>query len=111
MTSRPPYSKSEPLRFVNLTASGLAHIGADAEICTGRDRYLSQMWSRALWAHPDHPDGISYISRHDPQRVCYALFERTASELHVENLGQLDEASLSKEVGQIINYYKFALIN
>ena len=100
-----------PLRFVNLTASGLAHIGADAEICTGRDRYLSQMWSRALWAHPDHPDGISYISRHDPQRVCYALFERTASELHVEDLGQLDEASLNKEVGQIINYYKFALIN
>lgn len=104
-------TSSRALQFVNLTGSGLAHIGADAEICTGRDRYLSQQWSRALWAHPAQPDGICYISRHDLQRVCYALFERTAVELNVTDLGQLNSSSLIKEVGQIIAHYKFALIN
>lgn len=99
------------LRFVDLTGSGLAHIGADAEICTGRDRHLSQLWSRALWAHPDQPDGIRYISRHDPQRACYALFDRAAAELDVVDLGQLNAANLLEKVGQIMEYYKFALLN
>lgn len=104
-------TSSRPLRFVDLTGSGLAHIGADAEICTGRDRYLSQLWSRALWAHPEQPDGIRYISRHDPQRVCYALFERAAAELSVTELGELNGSRLIEEVGQIIDHYKFALVN
>lgn len=104
-------TSSRSLWFVDLTGSGLAHIGADAEICTGRDRYLSQQWSRALWAHPSQPDGICYISRHDPPRVCYALFERVAVELNITDLGQLNSSSLIRDVGQIIDYYKFALIN
>lgn len=104
-------TSSSPLQFVDLTGSGLAHIGADAEICTGRDRHLSQCWSLALWMHPNQPKGIRYISRHDPQRVCYALFERTAVELSVMDCGQLNGSVLIREVGQIIDYYKFALIN
>jgi len=104
-------TSSRTLQFVDLTGSGLAHIGADAEICTGRDRHLSQLWSRAVWAHPIQADGIRYISRHDPQRVCYALFERTAAELNVIDLGELNGPRLIEEVGQIIDYYKFALIN
>ena len=104
-------TSSRPLRFVELTGSGLVHIGADAEICTGRDRYLSQRWSRALWLHPEQPDGICYISRHDPQRVCYALFDRSSVELYVTNLGQLNSLNLIEEIGQIIDYYKFALLD
>jgi len=102
---------SEPLRFVDLTGSGLAHIGADAEICTGRDRYLSQLWSYALWEHPAQPDGIRYISRHDPQRDCYALFEQNTTKLEVTDLGSLNDPSLLAETVQIIEHYKFALIN
>lgn len=102
---------SEPLRFIDLTGSGLAHIGADGEICTGRDRYLSQLWSHALWRHPAQPDGIRYISRHDPQRNCYALFEQNVAKLEVTNFGSLNDPSLLAETVQIIEYYKFALVN
>ncbi len=104
-------TSSRAFQFIDLTGSGLAHIGADAEICTGRDRSLSQFWSRALWAHSVEADGIRYISRHDPQRVCYALFDRTANNLYIKDLGELNGPMLLKEVGLIIDYYKFALVN
>ena len=41
--------------------------------------YIAQRWSRALWEHPQQPDGIIYRSRHDPSKVCAALFDRCAS--------------------------------
>ena len=104
-------TSNRPLRFVDLTGNGLAHIGADAEICIGRDRHLSQRWSRALCLHPIQPDGIRYISRHDPQRICYALFEHASLKLDVANIGQLNNLSLIAEIGQIIDYYKFALLD
>lgn len=104
-------TSNRPLQFVDLIGGGLAHIGADAEICTGRDRHLSQSWSRALWKHPTEPDGIRYISRHDPQRACFAVFERAAITLNATDCGQLDDSNLIGEVGQIMDYYKFALVN
>ncbi len=62
-------------------------------------------------AHSSEADGIRYISRHDPQRVCYALFDRSADNLHIKDLGELNGPMLLKEVGRVIDYYKFALVN
>lgn len=63
------------LRLVDLTGSGLALLGADADLCSCRDYAVPQRWSRALWSHPDQPDGILYRARHDPSRTSVALFD------------------------------------
>lgn len=102
---------SRPVQLVDLTGEGLAHIGADAELCVGRDRGLSQRWSRKLWSHPQQPKGIAYVSRHDPQRTCCALFDSVEADLNVEELGPLDGPELIHELGKIFDHYRFALIN
>jgi hypothetical protein len=50
------------LRLVDLTGRGLAALGADGRLCTG-DYAVAQRWSRALWQHPDHTDGLLWRSR------------------------------------------------
>jgi hypothetical protein len=54
-----------PLRLVDLTGAGLAHLGADERLCSG-DYSVAQRWSLALWQHPARPDGLYHRSRHDP---------------------------------------------
>lgn len=63
------------LRLVDLTGSGVARIRADARLCSG-DYEIAQRWSRALWGHPQQPDGILYLSRHNPSLVCAAIYDR-----------------------------------
>jgi len=63
------------LKLVDLSGPGLAAIGADARICVG-DYRIAQRWSRALWRHPQQPDGILYLSRHNPAIMCAAVFDR-----------------------------------
>jgi hypothetical protein len=67
------------LRLVPLSGPALATLGATAELAAGSSYQLSQAWSRALWHHPDAPDGITYRSRHDDSAYCLALFHRAAS--------------------------------
>ncbi|WP_119461612.1 RES family NAD+ phosphorylase [Rhodospirillaceae bacterium SYSU D60014] len=64
------------LTLVDLTGAGLLRLGADARLEAEADYRVSQIWSRALWAHPDQPDGILYRSRYDTSRRCIALFDR-----------------------------------
>ncbi len=40
-------------------------------------------WSDALHDHAGAPDGIAYRSRHDPDAICVALFERAGTALSV----------------------------
>lgn len=63
------------LRFVQLHGSGLQQVGADNSISTGPYEPCGR-WADALWDHRDCPDGIEYLSRHDPDQVCWAVFER-----------------------------------
>ncbi len=67
-----------PLRLVDLTGSGLALVGANADLCSCPDYGVPQRWSRALWSHPDQPDGILYRARHDPSLLSLALFDDRA---------------------------------
>lgn len=71
-----------PLRLVDLTGAGLAQIGADQRLCTG-DYTVAQRWSAAFFRHPQKPDGLCYRSRHDPNRLCAALYQRVARTVHV----------------------------
>lgn len=63
------------LRVVTMHGPGLEAMGTDNAISTGPYDPCG-MWADALWDHPDQPDGIAYLSRHDPHEVCLALFER-----------------------------------
>jgi len=65
------------LRFVQLHGAGLQQVGADNSISTGPYDPCGH-WADALWDHQDCPDGVEYLSRHDPDRVCWAVFERPA---------------------------------
>ena len=59
------------LRLVPVHGSSLARLGVTAEVATGGDYVLSQLWSRVLWEHSDQPDGILYRSRHEIRRSAW----------------------------------------
>lgn len=66
-----------PLRLVKLAGSGLARVGATAQVVHGGKPYdAPQSWSAALHVHPNNYDGIAYNARHDDESLCYALFDR-----------------------------------
>ena len=66
---------SRPTRLVQMHGAGLQALGVDNAITTGPYGPCA-LWADALFAHPDGPDGIAYVSRHDPEQVCIALFSR-----------------------------------
>jgi len=65
------------LRLADLAGAGLGALGTTAAVATGRYEE-SRAWAAALLGHPDRPDGIAYRSRHDPDELCVALFDRAA---------------------------------
>jgi hypothetical protein len=65
-----------PLWCVDLTGSILRSLSCDNRIATDVNYEQTQKWSRALHDHPARPDGLIYLSRHDPQFDCLAIFER-----------------------------------
>lgn len=69
-------SNDRPLRLVDLRGGGLSQIGSDNRLATGSYAIAGQ-WALALWRHADRPDGILYRSRHDPNHVCAAIFDRS----------------------------------
>jgi RES domain len=78
-----------PLRCVDLTGEVLRGLGCDNRIATETDYEQTQMWSRALHDHPDEPDGLIYLSRHDPQFRCLAVFDRAKKKIRTRRPTQL----------------------
>jgi hypothetical protein len=54
---------SAPLNLVDMRGDGLIRMGIPTDVARARSHELSQKWSRALWAHDQRPDGITYGSR------------------------------------------------
>lgn len=67
---------SRPLRLCDFTGKGLARVGADARLLSGRWQ-VSRAWAAAIESHPDRLDGIQYRARHDPSKICAAVFDRS----------------------------------
>lgn len=68
------------MTLIRLAGSGLARLGATAEVThSGLPYDVPQAWSAALFGHPIGADGIAYHARHDDTELCYALFDRSAS--------------------------------
>jgi hypothetical protein len=99
-----------PLRFVNLTSVGLARLGADARLTAGESYDPPHRWARAIHDHPKKPDGIAYTARHDPSRVCAAIFERVSADLAVTALGSLMDPAHVPLVATLLDTYKFGLV-
>lgn len=100
---------SVALRLVDLTGPGLAQIGADERLCSG-DYRIAQRWSRALWSHPERPDGILYRSRHDPSRLCVAIFDRAEASISSVRLGSLIEARHADLLQELLDAYGFGIV-
>ena len=69
--------------MIPLHGSGLAQLGVTAEAASGGRYDTSRRWSRALWDHPDRPDGIVYRSRHDDSAFSIALYDRARNRLRL----------------------------
>jgi hypothetical protein len=95
------------LKLVDLSGSGLATIGADARLCVG-DYRVAQRWSRALWSHPQQPDGILYLSRHNPSIMCAAIFDR-AGVATAEKLGSFLGPRLIRQTAALLDAYGVGL--
>lgn len=63
------------LRLVDLRGAGLSRIGADSQLFSGSYDTAAR-WALALWRHRDRPEGLLYRSRHDPNHICAAVFDR-----------------------------------
>ena len=100
---------SRPLRLVDLSGEGLAHIGADDRVTSG-SYALSQAWALQLHEHPDQPDGLYYRARHDPSRLCAAIFDRAEDALAVTDRGPLSDPSNIPLLADILETYRFSLI-
>lgn len=66
---------SRNLRLVRMHGAGLQALGLDNAITTGPYEPCG-IWADALFRHRERPHGIAYASRHDPEQICVALFER-----------------------------------
>ena len=100
---------SGELKLVDLSGAGLGHIGADNNLCTNPHYSMSQRWSRALYEHPEAPDGIYYRSRRDPSGMSVALFDRSDAKLRVVPECGLADASFTRKLGEILDHYQFGL--
>src|SRR3990172_6976395 len=57
-----------PVRLADLRGNGLFRLGADMRLCAG-EHTDAQQWSRAIWSHPAHVDGLCYPARHDASKT------------------------------------------
>ena len=99
----------QPLRLVDLEGSGLARLGADVRLGGGDDYLLAQRWALALFQHPAQPDGICYRSRHDPSRLCAAIYDRAENLLSVLSQERLADPDPTPLVAKILDTYELGL--
>ena len=101
---------SRPLRLVDLSGPGLAHVGADGRLLSG-DYRVAQRWSLAFHCHRDRPDGHLYRSRHDLSRTCIAVFDRAEAAIDLIPLPGLIAPENAALLARIITTYGFRLID
>lgn len=101
---------SRPLQLVDLTGSGLARLGADARLTSGESYLAPRRWAQAIHDHPAQPDGLLFRARHDPDRICAALFDRVAPLLSEERMGSLWERQHQRLLGRLLEQYNFGLL-
>jgi hypothetical protein len=98
------------LRCVDLTGTGLRKLSCDNRISTEKPYKTTRLWSRALYTHPQRPDGIIYRSRHNPGFRCLALFDRCAAKLSTGTTEELMIATRRAWTADQLKKYNLALV-
>lgn len=96
------------LRICPLMGAALAKVGADGRLATG-SYAVSRQWANAIAQHPRNLDGIAYLSRHDTDRVCIALFERCRAHLTENVLRAYGDPAEASALAQLLDHYGFGL--
>jgi RES domain-containing protein len=78
------------LQLVPVRDQYLNGLGVTADISSSQTYERSQLFARALWAHPDQPDGIEYRCRHDNSLMAIALFDRAQDRIEATATEPLD---------------------
>jgi len=86
-----------------LFGAGLQAVGTDNAVNTG-PYGPSGASADALFAHPDHPDGIAYTSRHDPEQLCIAFFSHSDIRLELFS-GPTPLSEVLEDVASILRRY------
>lgn len=94
---------------VDLTASGLRQLSCDNRIATEKPYRTTGLWSRAFFKHPQKPAGIIYLSRHNPQFKCVALFDNCLDQLSVKRSEPLMQGKRRTWTTEQITKYNLAL--
>lgn len=76
LRSRAVLTSAAQLRLVKAHGDGLAQLGTTAALATG-PYAASRVWAHFLWSHKEQPDGLVYPSRHNPELLCAAIFDRS----------------------------------
>ena len=66
--------------------------------------------SAALKKHPCKPDGVRYRSRHAPERIAYAIYERPPTTFNVTSMGSFTDPANEALFKRILKTYNFALM-
>jgi hypothetical protein len=97
---------TRPVRLVAFGGTGLRRLRATAGTVHA-PYHVTHEWSRALWSHPDQPDGIRYRSRFDDDQHCVALFDRAAGAVRFAASAAL--AVVPLRLGKMLDRYGLAL--
>jgi hypothetical protein len=84
-------TNKSPLRLVEAHGAGLARLGTTAALSTG-PYIAARRWALALWSHENTPDGLVYVSRHNPGLLCAAIFDRPHAAFDVSTTPLLADA-------------------
>lgn len=95
------------LTLLDITGSGLAKLGQTAYLTSSQSYTESQMFSRRIYEHPNKIDGIFYRTRHDPDRLGIALYERAKHKIHGITCQPWSERL---DLAEILDHYDLGLI-
>ena len=95
---------------VNLTGSGLRRLSCDNRIADELPYSTSQLWSLALFDHPQKPSGILYRSRHNPQLTCVAVFSTAQHRVRLKQTTALLDPLLKDWTAKLLRRYRLALL-
>jgi hypothetical protein len=99
------------LKFIDIAATGgLSRIGADARLMSG-SYTIAQQWSAVLRNHPSKPDGIRYLSRHDPTKAAYAIYDCPRSVFKITSRGSLMDPQNRTLLNNLLSLYQVDLID
>jgi hypothetical protein len=99
------------LSFIDLAGTGaLSHVGADARLMSG-SYPIAQQWSAALRGHPVRPNGLRYLSRRDPTRIAFAIYDCPRSTFRVTNRGSLMDSANRLLLNELLSLYNVDLID